>query len=305
MKTKILLLMAFFLVSSSLFESCKKREQPRFRWSWWKLRDTHFIMANSWKSYEGIEKNIENGRTTTGIFYWEPDTLIMNGPAGYTSLIQKASTEWGKAINNNLMPDTTKLTELGEIIRGLKLFLDERQDHDAGKAWNIIKLAIPRKLYKTYPHFWEMLLTALKEYYTVTVGGSAEYTDGIRNLQQEINICNLITAPDPDDPWGYTCSALTHYEAIFRAMAEGDNKAMKVGLARDVEGDIIDITMDMNQAQNMEAEKRFKLATNQKGYAVGSPEDYKTKFEDDSNGGYYYLGLDVRQLKGVVDKPTY
>jgi hypothetical protein len=149
-----------------------------------------------------------------------------------------------------------------------------------------------------------MVLTALKRYYTETIGGSSDYTNGTRNLQQEIDIRNLITAPDPEDPWGYTCSPAVHYESIFRSIAEGDNKALRVGLVRDIDGQIIDVSMDMNHAQNLEAEKRFKLATDQKGYAVGSPEDYKTKFEEDSNGGYYYLELDVRQLKGVVDKPT-
>ena len=274
--------MAFFLVSSSLFESCKKREQPRFRF--WPFK-VMFIMGNSEKAYFHILDHIDKARTTINVYDWDGDTIVLNGPAGYTPLKIKSSEEWKMAVNNDLMPDTTQLGQLGEIIRGLKEFLDERRDHSASKAWDRIRLAIPRKLYKSYPHFFERLLTAFKDYYTGPVGGSSDFNSGLRDLQSEIDICNLISAPDPDDGWGYNCSALLHYESIFLSYAEGDTKMM-------------DVSLSIDEVQTAEANVRYKAAVAKYGYAIGTVEDYKTRYSEEgeeagSEDGYYYLELDL------------
>ena len=286
MKTKMtFIVMTLFLVSLTLNESCKKREQPRLRFWPWKVM---WIMTKSDKSYTQILDHIDKARKTLDKYVWGQDTLVLNGPAGYTPLKQKACKEWKLAVNDDLMPDTTKLTQLGEIVRGLKEYLDERRDHSASKAWDKIRLAIPRKLYKTYPYFFEKVLSDLKAYYTGPVGGGSDCNSGLRDLQWEKNICHSISIPDPNDPWGSGGTALYHYETIFAAYAEGNTKMMNIELS-------------IEDAQIKEAELRYKAAG-----MIGNVEDYRTKFSNEitiiekgiykiqqTEESYYYIDLDV------------
>ena len=264
------LLVSFLII---LTPSCKKETlQPTWQWL---LKEKTVLVVTNQTNGQNLT-HIKNGRKTVDIYLWGNDTLAVNGPAGYYVLTNKATNELQMAYENEVMPDTTELSNTGMMADIIKDFLEYRRDHSAQQSFKKMRLAVPKDLYEVYPRFFERFLTAMMEYLTTQIGGSSEWYGGTRSLEMEKDIRNLFTKDDYDfnDPWECNCSAVTYVESFYKKYAEGDVKSMLVP-----KEDYILFIQETSVHDREFLQEKYG----------GSLDEWKTSYDDES--GCYYVGV--------------
>ncbi|HKL43666.1 MAG TPA: hypothetical protein VJ892_00105, partial [Candidatus Absconditabacterales bacterium] len=228
MRSKLQILGLFLVLLIILVPSCKKEEVLQPTWQW--LLKEKVVLTETERSHKQNLDHIDHARTCVDIYVWGEDTLTLNGPAGYYPLTAKAVAEFQKAYENEVMPDTTQLSNDGMMADVIKDFLELRRDHSASQSFKKMRIAIPKDLYEVYPRFFERFLTEMMSYLTGQIGGNSEWYGGTRDLEREKDIRKLITQDDFDflDPWECNCSAMIYLESFYKKYAEGDVKSTQI-----------------------------------------------------------------------------
>ncbi len=265
---------------------CEKKLQQ----SWWDklwFSESYIMEDLNNKHKNTILPKIDDIRTTIKDYVvWDKDTIAIHGPGGYHPTADKAVQVWLDAYQKELMSDTTKLTDKGELANIIKKYLELRRKHDAERSFVKMRLAIPKEIYDQDEHFWEWFLRSICDYLTDQLGG--HWNDGVRDLEKEKIIYKLPTADDPNDPWGCNCSAVTRLNSWYFDYAEGPSKMMKPENYKQVIDD-----MRQKNAQSL-YEKFTKIPD--PNFPIGNVEDYKTKKIFINGSEYYVLDLPVVQM---------
>lgn len=274
MRRKLQLLLGLLLVSLIIVTPSCKKETLQPTWQW--LLKEKVVLTDTERSHKQNLDHIDHARTCVDIYVWGEDTLTLNGPAGYYPLTTKAVAEFQKAYENEVMPDTTQLSNNGMMADIIKDFLELRRDHSASQSFKKMRIAIPKDLYEVYPRFFERFLTAIMEYLTGQIGGNSEWYGGTRDINMEKNIRNLFTQDDVDfqDDWECNCSAVPYVEVFYNKYSEGNVKSAQVS-----KGDYILFV------QEISAQERTFL---QEKYG-GELNEWKTSY--DSENEVYYVGV--------------
>ncbi len=228
MRRKLQLFLGVLLIFLLIAPGCEKEETLQPTWQW--LLKEKFVLTETERTNKKILEHIDRGRTSIDTYVWGEDTLTLNGPAGYNPLTTKAVVEFQKAYENEVMPDTTQLSNDGMMADIIKDFLELRRDHSASQSYKKMRLAIPKDLYEIYPRFFERFLTEVMDYLTNQVGGNSEWYAGTRSIEHEKEIRKLISKDDFDfqDPWECNCSALIYIRSFYDNYAEGDVKSIQI-----------------------------------------------------------------------------
>jgi len=273
-----LLLMLFLL---STFSSCEKEElQPG--WHLWKKN--YVVLTQLNETHKQNENHIKLGRTTTESYNWGDAVVVLNGPAGFSPLYNKATNEFGKTYQNEVMPDTTELCMGCMQEKIIKKFLELKWENTANDAFKKMRLAVPKDLYEVYPRFFEMFLTAQMSYLTGQIGGNPDWYGGTRSIEHEKEIALLFYKDDTDfqDPWECNCSPYTYVLDYYKNYVPGNNKNLVENLIAIEEQRLEQIII----VQQDFSSQRFATFASKYG---GSAEDYKTQY--DSEEGIYYLEI--------------
>lgn len=243
------------------------------------------------KDLESKHKNtilpkIDAIRTTLDKYVlWDHDTIQIYGPGGYTPTAEKAWRVWNETYENELMPDTLNPPTKGELATIIKSYLDLRRKYNNQKAFDKLWLCIPKVLYKQDSRFWEWFLSKVSSYLTVTLGGPDAWTDGTRQLWQEMEIYHLPTTADPKDPWGCECSAQTRITCWYLNYAQGPDKK-KLMDPSDFEQ-----RMEIVRQNNAQALYERFLNVHDPDFQIGSVDDYKTQEVVIDGNSYYAVGI--------------
>lgn len=268
----------FVLISSMLLtlSSCKKDElQPGHC-----LFKKNYVVLSDLETTDNNNKyHIKLGRTTTDSYNWDDELITFNGPVGYSPLYNKATFEFGKAYQNEVMPDTTKLCIGCMQEKVIKKFLELKWKNSADDAFRKMRLAVSKNLYKVYPRLFEIFLTAQMEYLTGQIGGNPDWYGGDRNLEQEKNIALLFYKNDTDfqDPWECNCSPYIYVLDYYKNYVPGNNKSL-------ISDNNLEVSISLLQQDF--AQERYSIFHQKYG---GTTESYSTKFDEDDD--VYYLEI--------------
>lgn len=271
MKTKLFLM----FVAIILFSSCEK---DKFQPNSSMFHSNLVVFTDLEKTHIANKYNIQKGRTTTSEYDWDGDVVAVNGPAGYEPLYKKATHKFGHKYRQEIMPDTTKLCVGCMQERIIQEYLYLRQDYPAEKAFNKMRLAVPKDLYEVYPRLFELFLSAEMEYLTGQIGGDPDYYSGKRSFTKEKKIANIFYSEDSEfqDPWGCNCSPYIYVLEYYKRFTPGAKKSLS--LPND--------DVDVGFLQATFAHQRY-IEFNSK-YA-GIVEDYQTKYDEAE--AVYYLDI--------------
>lgn len=205
---------------------------------------------------------------------WDSDTIALHGPAGYHPLADKATYVLVAKYQEVVLPDTNLGATSGELPRMEQKFLELRRDNSANQAWQKLRLYIPKDLYNWDPRAWEFMLDKIYAYFTGPLGGSVQWFNGERDHQLEMEIRNILTLNDPEDPWGYNLPATTRIRDKYLRYAEGDNKSP--------------INTNPEMVRVTSAQKRYEHLKSLPGLEV-TQDDFTTK----DAGNYVYVDIPV------------
>jgi|GEM_PF-2214618 len=300
----------FFMLIGIIFlvaiNGCSKDDT--LQQSWWDrlwFEEQYVMVDLNSKHNDVILPKIDQIRTTLQEFVMWDDALIqVHGPGGYTPTANKAWDVWLTTYHQKFMPDTTVPPKTGELAVIIKKYLDLRRDYDKDKSFIKMRLAIPKELYEQDERFWEWWLSKIQSYLTVTLGGPQDWTDGTRQLWQEMEIYNLPITPDPEDPWHCDCSAAIRITCWYKAYAEGPKD-------KSVQWDKLDVTTKVQITNEMiraqykdhdnvmklvrkeQGQKRYENLTTvqEPGFPIGNPADYETKQGNVKGVEVYYIEI--------------
>ncbi len=181
------------------------------------------------------------------------------------------------------MPDTLFPSTKGELAKLIQAYLNNRRDYDKDKALRKLWLCIPKELYAQDERLWEWFLTKIHDYFTVTLGGPDAWTDGTRQMSQEMEIYHLPTTKDPNDPWHCECPGETRITAWYKNYAEGPDKKI---------AESAEYRQKMSMFKRQNAEQRYEkyLKSPDKDF-IGPIGDYETKLVVIDNKEYYVLEI--------------
>lgn len=306
MKKVIMLFAVVFLVVVS---GCKKEGQLQLTW-WDRLWfDEYYVMVDlNNKHKDVILPKIDQIRTTTQEFVtWDDELIQVHGPGGYTPTADKAWRVWLETYQTKLMSDTLAPPERGELVNIIKKYLELRRDYDREKAFTKMRLCIPKELYEQDERIWEWWLSKVQAYLTVTLGGPIDWTDGTRQLSQEMEIYHLPTTSDENDPWHCDCSAQIRITCWYQAYAEGPkNKSISTEQWQKLDPMVrVQKTNEimreqypnhdkvMTQVRKEQGQKRYEnlLSCSEEGFPIGDPADYETKFGNVNGVDVYYIEI--------------
>lgn len=277
---KVIVFFAIVLVLVVVI-GCKK---DKIQLSWFQrlFVKEYYVMVDLNNTHKNtILPKIDEIRTTLREWViWGEDTIQVHGPGGYTPTANKAWKVWLETYQRKFMPDTLVPPKIGELASIIKMYLDLRRKHDRDKSFTKMHLCIPKDLYEQDERFWEWWLTKIQTYLTVTLGGPDAWTDGTRQLWQEMEIYHLPTTSDPEDPWHNNCSAQIRITEWYKSYAEGPDKKM------------ISIS-HMSLVRKNEGQVRHKnlLSCPEEGFPIGNPTDYETKFGAIGSVDVYYIEI--------------
>lgn len=291
---------------------CKKEEklQP----TWWDriwVKEYYVMGKLNEKHVNVILPKIEEIRKTTQEYVtWDDDLIQTNGPGGYTPTANKAWRVWLETYQSVFMPDTTVMPHEGELVDIIENYLENRREHDKDKSFTKLHLCVPKELYEQDSRIWEWWLSKMQYYLTVTLGGPMDWTDGTRQLWQEIEIYNLPTTPDPDDPWHSECSAEIRITLWYKAYAEGPKDksvqwdkldvATKISMTNEmVREQYPNYEKEMQTLKKTHGQFRYENLLNvpEEGFPLGNPQDYETKQGIVNGMEVYYIEIPCIQTQ--------
>jgi len=288
------LIVLFAVVLLIAVGGCKKDEiQP----SWWQKlwhKETVIMKDLNDKHNNIILPKIDQIRTTLDEYVmWDEDTIQVHGPGGYTPTSEKAFKVWLETYQMKLMPDTTVPCKTGELATIIKKYLDLRRKYDREKAFDKMWLCIPKEQYEWDSRFWEWFLSKTCDYLTVTLGGPDAWTDGTRQLWQEMEIYHLPTTGDPHDPWGCECSGAIRMTCAYLSYAEGPDKKMTSAAMQIVRPVNFEAQMEKMRYTNAKKLHDRFLDVKDPDFKIGSVDDYATKLVTDPETGeqFYVVGI--------------
>lgn len=223
-----------------------------------------------------ILPKIDWARTSLDAYMtWDGDTVALHGPAGYGPLADKATRVFISKYQEVMLPDTSIGATTGELPKIMLKFLELRRDNSANQSWKKLRLTISKDLYNWDPRAWEFMLDKLYAYLTGPLGGSIDWFNGERDHQLEMDIRNVLTLNDPEDPWGYNLPATTRIRDKYLRYAEGNNKSM--------------VPMDdIEVVRATSAQKRYEHFKDLPGLET-NPDDFATK----TDGNWVYVDIPV------------
>lgn len=264
---KIIFILVMLFVSEAFFIGCTKDGQMSEWEKFWYKESTILGDLNSTHK-DVVLKKIDWARTSLDAFMvWDGDTIALHGPAGYSPLADKCIKVFGLRYKEVMLPDTNIGATDGELPKIIKRFLELRRENSAGQAVKKMRLYIPKETYDLDHSGFEWMFTEISAYLVGPLGGNSEWFSGTRDHATEMKIRNILTLPDPEDPWGYNCSAETRIRSWYVNYAEGNNKSMAVS--------------DYGKLITHHAEMRYQYIAKIPSYNAGSPNDYKTKIAGD------------------------
>ncbi len=306
MKKIIALFAIVFLV---VIGGCKKEDQLQL--SWWDrlwVKEQYVMVDLNNKHKDVILPKIDQIRTTIQEYVtWDDEVIQVHGPGGYTPTADKAWRVWLDTYHQEFMPDTTVPPKTGELATIITKYLELRRDYDKDKSFTKMRLCIPAEIYEQDERFWEWWLSKVQAYLTVTLGGPSAWTDGTRQLWQEVEIYKLPTTPDPEDPWHCECSAQIRITCWYKAYAEGPkDKSMSITDWNKLDpitrfnktnemmrAQYADYDMVMKSVRKDQGQKRYEnlLSCPEEGFPLGNPADYETKQGKINGVDVYYIEI--------------
>jgi len=288
------LFFCFTIVLLVVMSGCKKDELQLSDWDRLWVEEQYVMVDLNNKHKNVILPKIDQIRTTIQEFVtWDDELIQVHGPGGYTPTADKAWRVWLETYQQKLMPDTTVPPKTGELANIIKKYLDLRREYDKDKSFKKMYLCVPKELYEQDERFWEWWLSKIQYYLTVTLGGPIDWTEGTRQLNQEMEIYHLPTTPDPEDPWHCDCSAGIRITEWYKAYAEGPkNKSMTTEQWQKLDpmtrsnktnemmrAQYADYDMVMKSVRKEEGQKRYEnfLSCPEEGFLIGNSSDYETK----------------------------
>lgn len=304
MKTKKWFILAMFLLV--IMSGCKKEEtlQPS-GWDRFWHKETYVMTDLNAKHKDVILPKIDQIRTTLQEFVtWDTTIIQVHGPGGYTPTAFKSFDVWYAAYCREFMPDTTVPCKKGEIAEIIKAYLDYRRNNGRTDSFEKMWLCIPKEIYEQDPRIWEWWLTRIQDYLTVVLGGPDAWTDGTRQLWIEMEIYYLPLTPDQEDPWHSECSAKTRIICWYQKYAEGpDDKSLnyqqlpvaeKIKITNEsIKNSYPNYEKNMQEFRKEQSQVRYNVnkMVEQKGFAIGTSEDYETKQGIVNGQEVYYLEI--------------
>jgi len=304
-------LIAFFAVVLVVVISGCSKDEDKLQQTWWDRLwfEEYYVMVDlNSKHKDVILPKIDFIRTTLQeSVTWDDVVIQVHGPGGYTPTAEKAFDVWLETYHQKLMPDTLVPPKTGELATIIKKYLDLRREYDKDKAFKKMRLCIPAELYEQDERMWEWWLSKVQAYLTVTLGGPTDWTDGTRQLRQEMEIYYLPTTADPEDPWHCECSAEIRITSWYKAYAEGPtDKSMSTEdwkkldpITRIYRTHEIVKEQYQNHDKVMESvrkdqgQKRYEnfLTVEEEGFPIGKPADYETKKGNVGGVDVYYIEI--------------